>query len=515
VNDRLTRRQMIAGAIASGGLVSLATAAGGQPGRSTLFREVQLVDGTGAPARLANVLVTGDRIARVAAPSRERVPSATRVIEGGGRVLTPGFIDLHTHGDPLRSPYDGFLAMGVTSITLGVDGSGPGTSDELDTAGWRRAVARAPLDTNVALMVGHGTIRHAAGIADSVRRPDVAQLQRLASELDAEFRAGICGLSYGLEYVPGIYSEAAEHRVLGEVVARHNGVIMSHMRSENDDEIEASIDELIASAGRARAHISHLKVVFGRGEARARALLEFLAAKRRQGVELTADEYPYEAGFTGIAILFPEWALPPTDYAAILRGRRAELYDYLERRMTRRGGPGALLLGTGTHAGKTLEQVAQEAGRHYADVLIDLGPDGASGAHFTMDKALQDALLVDPHVAFSTDGGPTQRHPRGAGTYTKLIEDYVVRDRRLTLEEMVRKATSYPARILRLSDRGVIRPGAKADLNLFDPARVCARATYVDPFAKAEGFDLVMVNGRPAYAEGSKVGRPGTLLRAG
>lgn len=507
--DKLTRRQLIAG-----GLASLAMPAGGQSGGSILFREVSLVDGTGAPPRPANVLVTGDRIARISAPARERVPPATRVVEGGGRVLTPGFIDLHTHGDPLRSSYDGFLAMGVTSITLGVDGSGPGTSEDLDTAGWCRAVARAPLDTNIALLAGHGTIRHAAGIGDSVRRPDPAQLQRLVATLEAEFRAGIFGLSYGLEYVPGIYSEAPEHRALGEVVARHGGVVMSHMRSENDDAIEASIDELIASAGRARAHISHLKVVFGRGEARARALLDFLAEKRRQGIDLTADEYPYEAGFTGIAILFPEWALPPTDYAAIVRDRRPELSDYLERRMTRRGGPGALLLGTGAHAGKTLEQVAGEAGRPYVDVLIDLGPDGGSGAHFTMDKVLQDRLLVDPHVAFSTDGGPGQRHPRGAGTYAKLIEEYVVRDRKLTLEDMVRKATSYPAQILRLADRGTIRQGAIADLLLFDPARVRARATYVDPFAKAEGFDLVMVNGRVAYAEGSKVGRPGTLLRA-
>ena len=514
MNDKVTRRQLIAGALAGGGLTSLATPAGGQAGRSTLFREVSLVDGTGAPPRPANVLIIGDRIARVTAPSRERVPSATRIVEGGGRVLTPGFIDLHTHGDPLRSTYDGFLAMGVTSVTLGVDGSGPGTSKNLDTANWRRAVERAPLDTNVALLVGHGTVRRAAEIPDSVRQPDPAQLQRLAAELEAEFRAGIFGLSYGLEYVPGIYSEAAEHRVLGQVVARHDGVVMSHMRSEDDDAVEASIEELVASAGQARAHISHLKVVFGRGEARARALLEFLAAKRGQGIDLTADEYPYEAGFTGIAILFPEWALPPTDYAAIVKERRSELYDYLERRMTRRGGPGALLLGTGSHAGKTLAEVAQDAGRHYVDVLIDLGPEGGSGAHFTMDKALQDTLLVDPHVAFSTDGGPGQRHPRGAGTYARLIEDYVVRDRKLTLQEMVRKATSYPARILRLRDRGTIRPGAKADLLLFDPAKVRARATYVDPFAKAEGLDLVMVNGRAAYAEGRKVGRSGALLRA-
>ena len=185
----------------------------------------------------------------------------------------------------------------------------------------------------------------------------------MAALLDAEFRAGVFGLSYGLEYVPGIYSETPELAALGRVVARHDGVAMSHMRSENDDAIEASIDELIASAAGARAHISHLKVVFGHGERRARALLDFIAAKRRQGISLTADEYPYNAGYTRIGILFPEWALPPTDYAAVVAQRRQELYDHLGRRMTRRGGPEALLFGTPPHAGKTLAQVAQEAGR--------------------------------------------------------------------------------------------------------------------------------------------------------
>jgi N-acyl-D-amino-acid deacylase len=377
-----------------------------------------------------------------------------------------------------------------------------------------RAADRAPLDLNVATLASHGTLRRAAKIPDSVRRPDAAAMARIEAQLDAELSAGAFGLSFGLEYVPGIYSETAELAALGRVVARHGGVAMSHMRSENDGEIEASIDELIASAGPARPHVSHLKIVFGKGEARARALLDSLAAKRRAGIDLTADAYPYNAGFTGIAILFPQWALPPTDYAAVLATRRAELRDYLEKRMIRRGGPEMLLLGTGKHAGKTVAQASQEAGLAFPDFLIQLGPDGGSGAHFTMDQALQDVLLLDPMVAISTDGGPTMRHPRSTGTYARLIEDYVVKTKRIPVEEAVRKATSFPARILRLADRGTIRPGARADLILFDPARVRARSTYLDPFARAEGFDLVMVNGQPAFENGQRVGRPGRLLRA-
>jgi len=510
--EGLTRRQLVGGALATGGLASLPGYA--MADSPTLFHDVLLVDGTGAAPRRASVLVAGDRIAAITPPGTRATVKAARVIAGEGRVLAPGFIDTHSHGDPLRDSYESFLAMGVTTILLGQDGSGPRVGNDLDLRPWMRAVERARLDLNVAALASHGTLRRAAGVPDAVRRPDTAGLARMAAQLEAELRAGAFGLSYGLEYVPGIYSETAELTNLGKVVARSGGVVMSHMRSENDEEITASIDELIASSLPARPHISHLKVVFGKGEARARALLDFLADKRRQGIDLTADAYPYTAGYTGVAILFPQWALPPTDYAGVVANRRQELRDYLEKRMVRRGGPEALLLGTAPYAGKTVAQAAQEAGLHFADFLIKLGPEGGSGAHFTMDKALQDLLLLDPFVAISTDGGPGMRHPRATGTYAKLIEEYVVRDRKLPIEEAVRKATSLPAHILRLADRGVIRPGAKADLLLFDPGKVRARSTYLDPFASAEGFDLVMVNGRPAFEGGKRVASPGRLLRA-
>jgi len=512
--QRLTRRQLIGGAVVAGGLASWPVRAAALAERSTLFREVLLVDGTGAAGRLANVLVTGDRIARILPPTARGPGSAARVVAGEGRVLAPGFIDMHSHGDPLVDSYETFLAMGVTTITLGQDGDGPRVGKDLDPQSWMQAVDGKPIDINVALLAAHGTLRRAAGVADSVHRPDAAGLERMAAQLDRELRLGAFGISYGLEYVPGIYSETPELSNLGKVVARYGGVCMSHMRSENDDEIEASINELVTSSLPARPHVSHLKMVFGKGEKRARELLDFMAAIRARGVDLTADEYPYEAGYTGIAILFPKWALPPTDYAAVLASRRQELRDYLIARMTRRGGPEALLIGTPPYAGKTLAQAAQQEGMHFADLLIKLGPDGGSGAHFTMDKVLQDTLLVDPHVSFSTDGGPGMRHPRATGTFAKLVEEYVVRDKKLTIEEMVRKATGFAADTLRLHDRGVVREGAKADLVLFDPTKVRARSTYVDPFAMAEGFDLVMVNGQPAFEGGKRVGYSGKLLRA-
>ena len=181
--------------------------------------------------------------------------------------------------------------------------------------------------------------------------------------------------------------------------------------------------------------------------------------------------------------------------------------------MEQRNGPDALLFGTGRHAGRTLAQVAAEHDRPFVEVLMELGPGGGSAAHFVMDQALQYRLLLDPHVALGSDGSPGGSHPRSAGTFAKFIEEIVTKRSRLPLEEAVRKMTSLPASIVGLDDRGTIRPGAKADLVLFDPAAVRARSDYVHPTTRATGFDLVLVNGQPAYEAGEPVGRSGRLLR--
>lgn len=509
--SRWSRRDLL-GALASGMLAPAFVRAGTADG--LLLRDVRLVDGSGAPARSADVLVRDGRIARIGriAPHEAQ---GLRIVEGGGRVLAPGFIDTHAHGDPLKDDYDAHLAMGVTTLVLGQDGSSP-ELPEGRTPGvraWLDAVARAPLGPNVATLSGHGSLRRQAGISDATRVPSDAEVARMQALLDAELAAGAFGLSSGLEYVPGIYAGTRELAALGAVVARRDGVAMSHMRSEDDDRVRQSIEEHIAASRPARTHISHLKVMYAKGEAEAESLLRFLHAKRDAGVPLTADAYPYTASYTGIAILFPEWALPPTDYDTVLATRRSELREYLQGRMARRGGPEALLLGSGKHAGRTLAQAAADAGQDFADLLIDLGPRGGSAAHFIMDEALQSRLLLDPIVCLCTDGGPGMRHPRATGTFARWIEKYVVADKRLPLEEAVRKTTGLPASILRLADRGTIRPGARADLLLFDPSRVHARSDYANPFAHAEGFDLVVVNGKPAFENGKRVGNPGALLR--
>jgi hypothetical protein len=315
--------------------------------------------------------------------------------------------------------------------------------------------------------------------------------------------------------VPGIYSEPQEVLALAQEVGAAGGVVMSHMRSENDDTINQSIDELAAQGAYARVHISHLKVVFGRGAERGRQLLAVIDGKRKAGIDLTADAYPYNAGYTGIAILFPEWALPPTDYQSIVATRRAELADYLQKRMTKRGGPEAMLFGSEPYAGRTLAEAARDAGKSYVDLLIELGPEGGEGAHFTIDEATQEGLFGDPSVAVCTDGSPGMRHPRSTGTYAKLFARYVRENGVLTVEQAVHKAAGIPAQIMGFENRGVIKVGAKADLVLFDVAKVHAPSSYLDPFQLAKGFDVVIVNGQLARENGVlHPGRHGYVLRA-
>ncbi len=489
-------------------LVATALLAGSAFADSTLFTNARIVDGTGAEAFTGDVLIKDGMIAEIYAPGEGKREGA-EVIDANGRVLAPGFIDLHTHGDPLATSFDNFLAMGVTTVTLGMDGS----SDGLD-AMWKTRAGEQGLELNVIPMTGHGTVRQMAGIGDGVRALTPAQIAALKAAMARELEDGSFGLSMGLEYVPGVYSEPAELKSLGDVITAHDAIIMSHMRSEDDADVEDAIDELVAMAPGGRVHISHLKVVYGKGEDRADELLAFMEGKRQGGTRLSADIYPYAASFTGIGILFPEWALPPTDYKAVRAARDEELLAHLNARITKRGGPDALLFGTRPFAGQTLADAAKAEGKDPANLIADLGPRGGSAAHFVMDRKLVDRLVTAPDVALSTDGSPTMRHPRGYGSYARLIEYYVEGDHGLTLEAAIHKASGLPAEIMQISDRGIIKPGMKADLILFDPARVHEETSFVSPHEKATGFDMVMVNGVITYANNAVTGaRPGVVLR--
>lgn len=457
----------------------------------------EIIDGTGKPAFKANIYIRADSIVYIGTLPGQNL-KINRVIDARGKYVAPGFIDLHAHGNPLREKFENFLAMGVTTITLGQDGASAGVSD------LKSYIERVNLNTpgvNIIEFVGHGTLRELAG-AGIKKSISAAELEEMKSILNDRLKFTF-GMSTGLEYAPGMYAEPGELLALAGVVGRNHRMISSHMRNEDDHALINSIRELSAQGQRTRVHISHLKSVYGKGEARAVEILDTIQQIKNSGISLTADAYPYTASYTGIAILFPEWSKSKEQFEKAKRERRAELEDFIRKKVMARNGPEATLFGTVPYTGKTLKEAADAAGKPFEKFLVeDVGPQGASAAYFVMDEALQNRIISEPSVSICSDGSATGFHPRGHGTFAKVIEDFVVKNKLITLEEAVRKMTSYAAYILQLKKRGELKAGYKADIIVFDPQNVKARATYVEPHILATGFDYVFVNGKPARENG-------------
>jgi N-acyl-D-aspartate/D-glutamate deacylase len=277
------------------------------PAIDILIRNAQVLDGLGSPAVPADIVVVEGRIVHIGATEFSADQIKSRVahdIDAHGRYVTPGFIDLHSHGDPLETPgFENFLAMGVTTITLGQDGSSP---DVEDLAAWLARVAERGIGTNLAMFIGHGNLRNMAGTGmAAVPAPEEMQQMKQMLEVALTYTFG---MTTGLEYNPGLNAQNEELRALAEVVGRHDRLIMSHMRNEDDDKLESSIAELLEQGEFARVHVSHLKSVYGKGATRAEQILQLLDAARASGIRITADVYPYSASYTGIGIVFPVWA---------------------------------------------------------------------------------------------------------------------------------------------------------------------------------------------------------------
>lgn len=477
---------------------------------SLLIRNGRILDGAGGPPVQGDVLVRGDSILFVGITDTTLI-TVERVIDANGRYITSGFIDTHAHGNPLETPgFENFLAMGVTSICLGQDGDSPPVED---IRSWMQQVDSVGPGVNIAMFVGHGTLRSLSGTGYKPG-PTLQEMARMEELLGDALDAGCFGLTTGLEYTPGAYAGDGELLALAKVVGQHHGMIMSHVRNEDDGAIEASLQELLRQGQYCNVQVSHLKVVYGKGAARAEQVLHLLdEARAGTPYTVTADIYPYTASYTGIGIVFPQWAKPPNDYEKVKRERRAELLAFLREKVAARNGPEATLFGTPPYAGKTLAQLSAERGRPYEEVLLDIGPGGASGAYFVMDEALQARLLASPHLMVCSDGSPTMRHPRGYGSFAKVIETYVLEKQLLTLPEAIRKMTGLPAQTLGLADRGLVKPGYRADLLVFDPENVKATATFSEPHQLAQGLDWVVVNGKVAYEGGAPGERAGRVLR--
>ena len=491
-----------------------------QPDYDLLITNASIIDGSGSLAADGHILVHDGMIVRAGDFDISEI-RAVKTIDAAGRTVTPGFVDVHSRGVPQETPrFDNFLSMGVTTITLGLIGRSPG---EGRVGEWMDEVDAVGTGPNVVHFTGHSTLRN---LVDAPRRsnPGEEYIARMKEILEASMEAGSFGISFGLEFDPASYADQNELVKLARRAGEHGGMVIGHVRSEDDNRIEEAIQEMLDVAQEAGTdlNISHLKIVYANDTVRAEDVLSLMNDARDAGLTVTADLYPYVASFTTIGIVFPEWARPPNDFDDVVEERRDELAEYLRNRITLRNGPEATLFGTEPWTGMTLAEVSEELGKPFEDVLIeDIGPEGASAAYFVMNEEVMQRFLVDPYVMVSSDGGPEMRHPRGYGSFAKIIRKYVNELNLLGLEEAVHKMSGLPAETLGLSDparvevpRGLIREGFAADLLIFDPDRICDTATFENPHAYAEGFEWVFVNGRPVIADSEKNSNlPGVVIK--
>ena len=483
-----------------------------------ILRNGFVLDGAGNPWFRGDVGIRGDRIAAV---GNLGDVAADLVVDATGLYVAPGFIDTHTHaggGLATRELSHGrpLLAQGLTTIFANPDGGGP-----VDMAEQRADLLRDGLGVNVAQFVSHGSVRGAVMGSDD-RDPTPAEMERMRALVKAGMEEGAWGMSSGTFYVPGFYSKPAEIEDLAKIVAQYGGAYQSHYRDEADYSVGviASVDEVI-NVGRVAgipAVLTHVKAlgpnVWGFGA----AIVKRVERAREEGVQVFADQYPYTASATGLdAALLPRWSQAGgRDSLAARMGRPADMARIREAmvdNLARRGGAHRIQFRRfrpdPSIEGKLLSEVAEARGQGPLDVAIDIIRQGsASIVSYNMDDGDVEALMVRPWTMTSSDGDLVTwmegvPHPRSYGAFPRKIRLYVQEKGTVTLEHAVRSMTSLPALVYGMSDRGVLRAGAAADVVVFDLAKVKDTAEYTAPHQLAEGMRWVFVNGRAAVRDGA------------
>jgi N-acyl-D-amino-acid deacylase len=492
-----------------------------------LIRNAHVFDGNGNPWILADVAVAGDRIQAVGKLDGAK---AAKTIDANGLALTPGFIDVHSHaGGGLATAElkhgQPVLAQGITTVIVNPDGGGP-----TDLAEQRTGYEKQGIGLNVGLMVPHGAVRQAViGMTD--RDPDSEQLARMVDLVRQGMRAGALGLSSGLYYAPGSYSKTGEVVALARMAAQYGGVYSSHIRDEADYSIGvvAAVQEVITIAEEAGliGVVSHMKALGPASHGLSLALIERIEAARARGVQVYSDQYPYNASGTGVTgALVPRWAQVGGRDALMKRIKgpeRAKVLQEVKINIARRGGAETLFISRyapdpsieGRHIGE-LAQAAATTPEEHALNLLERGD--ASLVSFNMSERDIELIMRQPWNMTSTDGdlvpmGRGKPHPRAYGAFPRKLRLYVRERAVVDLPFAIRSMTSLPAQVFALKDRGQIRPGAFADILIFDPAKVHDPATFQEPHQLAQGMTHIVVNGVVVRENGVFTGElPGRVL---
>ncbi len=495
-----------------------------------VIRNARVVDGTGNPWFRADV---GIKRGRIVAVGRIGQAAAVRTIDAQERVLAPGFIDIHTHVEEAVEAVprgDNYLMDGVTTVVTGNCG---GSYQNLAQAFAK--LEKLGLGLNVASLIGHNTVRREV-IGNANRQATARELARMQQLVEKGMRDGAIGFSTGLIYIPGTYANSEEIIALAKVAGRYGGVYATHLRDEGEHIVEAIEEALrVGKEAGVRVQIAHFKIDNQRLWGASVRTLELIERARRNGVDVSVDQYPYDRSSTGIGIVLPSWALADGDAAVKKRlsdaATRARIAKEMEEMLTRLGHADysyAVVASCDfdrSLEGKSISEInvlkgrSKEVKAEIQTVLDVVAQGGASMVYHSMGQEDVERILRYPNAAVGSDGsirkfGAGVPHPRSYGTRARVLAEYVRERGLLTLEEAVRKMTSLPARMAGFRDRGLVREGMAADLVLFDPARVQDKATFAKPHQFSQGFDVVLVNG-VAVVENGKLtsARPGRVLR--
>ncbi len=486
-----------------------------------------VIDGTGSDARRLDVAILDDRIVAMA----ESLPRAiaTRVIDASGRIVSPGFIDLHAHLEPLLSlPHmESAMRQGVTFALGGPDGGSP-----LPLGAYLDTVRTANVGINVGYQIGHNAIRRAVMGMDA-RAPtdsELAQMRRLVAEGMGQ---GAFGLSTGLLYLPGTYSNIDEVVALAQVASDSGGIYTSHLRKEGIGLIEGVAEALeIGRRARIPVVLTHHKAVGQQMWGKSVVTLGMVDSARRAGTDVMVDQYPYTATHTGIGVLIPSWAMAGGNAEFRRRVGIPQLRDSILRGIVfnivndRGGGDLSRVQFSRVPWDKTLEGKTL---RDWADrralaptpengatlVLEAMMNGGGNAIYHVLDEVDVRRIMAHPFAMIASDGrlsqpGDGHPHPRAYGTFPRVLGEYVRKQQVLSLPQAVHKMTGMPAARLGLSDRGVLRIGAYADVVVFDAATVSDRSTFTEPHQYPVGIETVIVNGTVVVSNSTPTG-----LRAG
>lgn len=495
-----------------------------------IIRGARIADGSGNPWFVADIGIRGDTIA---AMGKLDGRSATVEIQARGLTAVPGFIDIHSHGRRgiFESPAaENYIRQGVTTIIEGPDGSSP-----FPIGDFLEKLSRTPVAVNFGLFVGQGTIRsQVVGLEN--RKADPEELGKMEALVEEAMRAGAFGLSAGLFYIPGNYTPTEELITLARAAGRWGGIYIAHIRDEADGVVESVRETIrIGEEGRLPVQVTHHKIIGRANWGRSAETLRLIEEARARGVDVTLDQYPYTATSTGTAALFPQWAQEGGQEGLlkrladpVLRGRiKAEVvHRILHDRGA--GDPANVVIAScsfdSSLAGKNLAEITKERGRepsleNAAETAIELQQQGGCSAiyHAVREDDVE-RILEAPFTMVASDGGipafgEGAPHPRNYGTFARILGHYVRERRLLRFEDAVRRMSSFPAARLGLRDRGLLRPGMKADIAVLDAGTIADRATFRDPHQYAVGVRHVLVNGKPVLLDGAMTGaRPGRVL---